>query len=123
MFVAVASGAGLGRLNEGVDPLEQAVAQVVGVSGDDAVLVVLHEGEGVCDELQAGAFRAVATASEVLGCVAGAPGRRRLGSPRASVGPADIVEFLILRACPPGRSRSRAAWRAHGVTGVCCTLR
>jgi len=36
-FVAVAPGTGLGGLDEGVDPFEQAVVEVVGVPGDDAL--------------------------------------------------------------------------------------
>ena len=35
-FVAVASGSGFGGLDEGVDPFEQAVVQMVGMPGDDA---------------------------------------------------------------------------------------
>ena len=38
--------------------------------GDDAVEVLLDEDD-VFDRLQAGAFRTVAPASQVLGCVAG----------------------------------------------------
>jgi hypothetical protein len=70
-FVAVASGAGFGCLDQGVDAFEQAVAQVVFVPGEDAVEVFLDQGDEVFDGLQAGAFGAGAPASQVLGGVAG----------------------------------------------------
>ena len=44
---------------------------MVGMPGDDAVPMVLHEGDEVLDGLQTGAFRAGAPAAQVLGCVAG----------------------------------------------------
>ena len=55
-FVAVASGAGFGGLDEGADPFEQAVVQVVLVPGDDAVPVFLDERDEVFDGLQAERF-------------------------------------------------------------------
>ena len=57
VFVAVASGSGFGCLDQGVDAFEQAVGQVVGVPGEDAVPVALDEGDEVFDGLEAGAFR------------------------------------------------------------------
>jgi len=72
-FVAVASGAGFGGLDEGAGSFEQAVVEVVGVPGDDAVPVFFYESDEVFDGLQAGAFRAGASAPEVVGCVAPMP--------------------------------------------------
>jgi hypothetical protein len=51
-LAAVAAGAGLGGLHEGVDPFQQAVVQSAGVSGDDAVPVPLHDRYEVLDRLQ-----------------------------------------------------------------------
>jgi hypothetical protein len=71
VFVPVAAGAGFGCLDKGVDSFEQSVGQVACVPGDDALPVLLHECCEVFDGLQAGAFRAVAPASQVLVRIAG----------------------------------------------------
>jgi len=61
-FAAVASGPGLGRLDEGVDAFEQAVAEVVAVPGEDALDVLVDQCDEVFDRLEAGAFGAGAPA-------------------------------------------------------------
>ena len=70
-FAAVAPSTGFSGLDQGVDAFEQAVGQVVFVPGDDALPVLLDQGDELLDRVQAGAFRAVAPAVQVLGGVAG----------------------------------------------------
>ena len=65
--VAVAPGVGLGCLDAGVDPFEQAVARVVFAPGGDAICMVVDQGGEVLDGVQAGAFGVIAPASQVGG--------------------------------------------------------
>src|SRR6476661_2027678 len=51
-LAAVAPSTGLGCLDQGVDAFEQAVAQVVGMPGEDALPVLLDQGHEVLDRLQ-----------------------------------------------------------------------
>ena len=106
-FVAVAAGAGFGCLEQGVDSFEQAVVQVGFVPGDDAVPVVFDQGDGVLDRLQAGAFRAVAPASQVLGSVAGVL----------------VVEGLEILPPAQGPSGGQLGRGAHQVVQLCSLCR